>query len=142
MGLYSQDKADSSIHEPHESWTVNKKVDENGNIISYDSTYTWSYSSGSMENMDIDSIMKHHQLFFNDFSDFFNHGFPSSGMSDSAFFQEFFGHSQTNSGLISPFGNMGPGFQNADSLLNEMLRSDPLFNKLFEDLFYYNTPKN
>lgn len=32
-------------NKPKESWHVNKKLDENGRIIQYDSTYSWSYSN-------------------------------------------------------------------------------------------------
>lgn len=36
-------------NQPKENWTVNKKLDENGRIIQYDSTYSWSYSSKNNE---------------------------------------------------------------------------------------------
>ena len=44
-----------SLHKPKGNWTVNKEVDENGNIIRYDSIYSWS-SSENIKGMDSDSI--------------------------------------------------------------------------------------
>ena len=46
-----------SIAAPKGSWKVNKEVDKNGNIIRYDSIYSWS-SSGNLKSMDNDSIFK------------------------------------------------------------------------------------
>lgn len=36
-------------NKPKESWSVNKKLDENGRVIHYDSTYSWSYSGQGKE---------------------------------------------------------------------------------------------
>ena len=41
---------------PNESWNVNKSYDKDGNIIQYDSSYSFSYSS-SGENLNIDSLI-------------------------------------------------------------------------------------
>jgi len=46
-----------SISAPKGSWKVNKEIYENGNIIRYDSIYSWS-SSGNLKGMDTDSIFK------------------------------------------------------------------------------------
>ncbi|MBV7269873.1 hypothetical protein [Winogradskyella luteola] len=95
-----------SLDQPKESWKVNKEVDENGNIIRYDSIYSRS-SFGNLKDMakdsmfnkvqsmmqkrfsmfqspgmngfaEHDSIMK--QFFSDDFfkDDFFSNGAPSS----------------------------------------------------------------
>ncbi|WP_157358327.1 hypothetical protein [Winogradskyella sp. J14-2] len=44
-----------SLQKPKANWEVNKEVDENGNIIRYDSIYSWS-SSGNIKGMENDSI--------------------------------------------------------------------------------------
>lgn len=44
-----------SLHKPKGNWKVNKEVDENGNIIRYDSIYSWS-SSGNIKDIESDSI--------------------------------------------------------------------------------------
>ena len=47
---------------PNESWNVNKKYDKDGNIIQYDSSYSYSYSSTG-EYLNIDSLItKVHSL--------------------------------------------------------------------------------
>jgi len=51
---------------PKESWTVKKEMDDNGNVIGYDSTYTWSYSTmdGDSVTVDVDSMMNSIQSYF------------------------------------------------------------------------------
>jgi len=45
--------------QPKEDIKVNKKFDENGNLIQYDSTYTYSYSSnGELESERVDSLFE------------------------------------------------------------------------------------
>ena len=41
---------------PNESWNVNKRYDKDGNIIQYDSSYYYSYSSNG-EYLNIDSLI-------------------------------------------------------------------------------------
>ena len=41
---------------PNESWNVNKRYDKDGNIIQYDSSYSYSYSSNG-EYLNIDSLI-------------------------------------------------------------------------------------
>lgn len=45
---------------PEGSWTVNKELDENGNVVRYDSIYSWSSSGNhamAMREIDADSLM-------------------------------------------------------------------------------------
>lgn len=71
---------------PKGSWKVNRDYDENGNLISYDSTYTYSYSSvdgDTISAADMDELMSHFQQFLG-----------QNGMNDqSAFMQSFFNDS-------------------------------------------------
>ncbi len=79
-------KTDKEITKPKGSWKVNREYDENGNLVGYDSTYTYSYNSVdgdtiSSENMD--EVITHFQQFLN-----------QNGMSDqSALMQSFFNDS-------------------------------------------------
>jgi hypothetical protein len=79
----AQDKKEDSTlkNEPKEKWSVNKKVDENGNITHYDSTYSWTYSTqdGNLSTVNLDSIM-------NSFDDFFKHKSPFNWNQDFSFF--------------------------------------------------------
>ncbi|GAA3646882.1 hypothetical protein [Flavivirga jejuensis] len=71
-----------SIKQPEEKIEVNKEFDENGNLIRYDSIYSYSSSNLNMDAKRMDSIMKH---FFSNresipFGDTFDHsdfGFPN-----------------------------------------------------------------
>lgn len=45
-GNLAQNESENHIKEPKGNWTVNKEVDENGNLVRYDSIY--SYSSGNI----------------------------------------------------------------------------------------------
>lgn len=53
-------------NQPKESWNVNKKLDDKGNVIAYDSTYTWTYSNinGEEVSVDADSVMQQFRTFF------------------------------------------------------------------------------
>lgn len=53
-------KENSEMKEPRGSWRVNKEVDENGNLIRYDSIYTYSFGNINGQQMpqeDLDSAM-------------------------------------------------------------------------------------
>ena len=65
-----QDQAWSN--QPKVSWDVKKELDDKGNIIRYDSTYTWSYSNmqGEPITVDADSVMR-------SFYQHFDRQFPS-----------------------------------------------------------------
>jgi hypothetical protein len=65
---------------PKTNIKVNKEYDEQGNLIRYDSTYSYSYS-----NMDNDSIPN--DSIFSMFRDHFNHRFS---FSEDPFFKDFF----------------------------------------------------
>lgn len=84
-----------SINRPQENIKVNKEYDKNGNLISYDSTYSYSYSSSSMDEMDPqkkDSLL-------NEFKSFFK---ESGSMCGDSFFNDFFAaDSVGNSSLFS-----------------------------------------
>lgn len=71
-------KAQEQKNQPEERYDVHTEVDENGNIIRYDSTYSYSYS-GPGEEINIDSLLKNmpHNFSF-DFDDdlFFHDSFP------------------------------------------------------------------
>ncbi|WP_233268027.1 hypothetical protein [Algibacter sp. L3A6] len=61
-GQKSEDKKVeiTEIERPKGAWKVDKEFDENGNLIKYDSIYSWS-SSNNMEGlsaMDRDSLMR------------------------------------------------------------------------------------
>lgn len=63
--------SDTVHYRPQVNWKVNKEFDKQGNLIRYDSTYSWSYSGNSAKlQIEDDSL-------FNSFKKQFDFGFPS-----------------------------------------------------------------
>jgi hypothetical protein len=65
---------------PHKNIVVNKEYDENGNLIRFDSTYSYYYSNTNKDSTLRDSI-------FDNFTDHFN---QSYSFSNHPFFKDFF----------------------------------------------------
>jgi hypothetical protein len=75
-------------NKPEEKVIVNRKYDENGNLIEFDSTYTSYYSNFKGDTIIMDSIMQ-------DFNTYFNHHFSRITsnpfmLMDSTFMHGFF----------------------------------------------------
>lgn len=91
-----------SIKQPEEKIEVNKEFDEHGNLIRYDSIYSYSSSNFNMDAKAMDSIMKHffpnrESMHVRDPFDDLDFGFPSIfpqnfGNVDSIWRQRFEGH--------------------------------------------------
>lgn len=120
-----QKSADTLNPKPKVQWKVNKKYDENGNVIGYDSIYSWSYSNhGNVPpEINADSIMKSFRSFSNDnFPSFWqdqdlDHAFPADSIMNRNFsMDQFF-----NNGNFEGFPNMEQWIQQMDSLRNKML---------------------
>ena len=120
-----------TVDKPKISWKVDKKYDEAGNIIGYDSIYSYYYDNMGKfaEEMDLDSIMKSMK--------FFSHGKLSSLMEDHNFgqfmdmdslmngnqyFNDFFERQRNNN-----FSDMRKLFQQMDSLQNMMMEKHRSF---------------
>lgn len=70
---------------------VNKVYDENGNVVRYDSVYTWSYHSGNQ--IDVDSLMRKFMPYFQEhLKDSLAGGFihPVFPLTDSTLMLDFF----------------------------------------------------
>jgi hypothetical protein len=79
-------------NKPKISWKVNKKYDDKGNLIGYDSSYTWTYSAkgGKVHSIEADSVMAAFKKQFNaEFPSFFNKDFGNPVWSDSLFYKDF-----------------------------------------------------
>ena len=97
---------------PNESWNVNKRYDKDGNIIQYDSSYSYSYSSNG-KYLNIDSLI----------STFGMNNFFSNPFIDSTF--NFFNQ---RSRMI-------------EDIFNEFIQIDSFFNDLLENNFSKPKPK-
>ncbi len=78
---------------PKGQWSVHKEVDEHGNVVRYDSIYSWSSSGNdvrALQRINPDSLMAQMR----------NRMRSSFGMMDGDPFQEFFGNDSTH---IDPF---------------------------------------
>ena len=79
----NNEETNKSINQPQTEVTVNKEYDENGNVIRYDSTYSYYYSNIDGDYLLEDSIISNFKDYFNK-----NFGFPSSPFFDEFFIQD------------------------------------------------------
>lgn len=81
------------VKEPKGEWKVDKEFDEKGNLIRYDSIYSWS-SQDNYNNLPLpqrDSLIQSFKSrFFTDFSEFENQGLKDSLVSKHFFNNNFF----------------------------------------------------
>lgn len=79
--------------QPQGSWKVNREFDENGNLIRYDSIYSWSSTQNAddLAHMDRDSLFESFRSRFSrSFSYFGQDGFRNPFEEDSLFTKHFF----------------------------------------------------
>ena len=72
-----------TINQPQTEVKVNKEYDENGNVVRYDSTYSYYYSNIDGDSLLEDSIMSNFKNHLN-----INFGFSSDPFFDDFFFQD------------------------------------------------------
>ncbi len=110
-------KSISASKQPEGTWKVDKEFDENGNLIRYDSIYSWS-SDKKFDNLSIkekDSILKSMESsFFNGFSYLQNQGFEDLFTPDSLFSKHFF----SDDFFKSDFGN---DFRDIEKIREKMM---------------------
>jgi hypothetical protein len=105
---------------PTENVTVNRKYDENGNLIEFDSTYTSFYSNMQGDTLQTDSIMKDFSMYFdNHFRGISSYDLPGiDSTSMSQFFRDdFFEH-----GFFDQDEQMLKMMRAMDSVKNEFFR--------------------
>jgi hypothetical protein len=94
--LYAQtidDTINTGINKPKVEIKVNKVYDENGNVIEYDSVYTWSYSNSTGNvriNIDPDSLFRQFIPWFGEHLNAFSNPFSSKVLNDSTMYLDFF----------------------------------------------------
>lgn len=81
---HNQSKKDTVITNPKIDIKVEKEFDDDGNIIRYDSSYTYiyTYPNGNTEKLNMDSIFQNFEPYF------FNHGFDIIHDPFRSFFEE------------------------------------------------------
>jgi hypothetical protein len=94
-----QNKSPNTIHtsqskgqNPKEDVQVNKTFDKKGNLVKFDSTYTYSYTSNGLDSSRVmlDTVLQHFKSFYDsDFSERWNKEFEKVFLSDSLFKYDF-----------------------------------------------------
>ena len=139
VNCHGQDKGtkitkenDTQITEqPKGTWKVDKEYDEYGNLIRYDSIYSWS----SHEKFDYPSTLDKDSLiesfksrFFSNYSRFENHGFEDIFAQDSLFSQRFFNDDFFGS-------DFGKDFMDIDKITQDMIARQKKFLKKYKSEF-------
>ena len=114
-------------NKPHETWKVDKRYDDSGNLVGYDSTYSWSYSSqgGVTYDVDADSVLNAFRQQFNGFPSFFSQSFGAAFGNNSLFFQDFNGHGHPMQKWGNTNFDMGAIMLRLDSLGSSLLGEFP-----------------
>jgi hypothetical protein len=114
-------------NKPQVSWKVNKKYDDKGNLIGYDSTYTWTYSSkgGKVHNVQADSVMAAFRKQFNaQFPSIFSRHFGDPIWSDSLFYRDFTTPDYFMKKWNEHYFNMHGMMEQMDSMRNSFLQKN------------------
>ena len=124
FSCHSQDlKTDKKLqgkNKPQEKVTVNRKYDENGNLIEFDSTYTSYYSNFKGDTLLTDSILKDFNTYFNyHFSDMTSNNFM---LMDSTFMHKFFHDDFFEQKFLLQDDHMLKMMQEMDSIKNEFFK--------------------
>ncbi|WP_417237697.1 hypothetical protein [Bizionia sp.] len=119
------------VEQPKGTWKVDKEFDENGNLIRYDSIYSWS-SNGKFDNLSVsdkDSLMQSFKSrFFTNYSGFENEGFEAIFSQDSLFSKRFFNDDFFGS-------NFGNDFMDIDKLRQQMMARQKKFLEKYQSEF-------
>ena len=119
------------IEKPKGNWKVDKEFDENGNLIRYDSVYSWS-SNHKFDNFslsDKDSLMQSFKSrFFSNYGGFKHQGFESLFSKDSLCSKQFFNDDFFGS-------NFGKDFIDLDNLRQRMIERQQKFLEKYQSEF-------
>ena len=132
----SKDTTGIQQNKPEISWKVNKKFDDKGNLISYDSTAVWSYTSGkSTHNIPADSVMMaFRKQFDSGFPSIFSENFGDPIWNDSLFYRDFTNSDYFMQKWEQHYFDMGRMIQQMDSFRNSFLnRTYPGLSPMHND---------
>ena len=121
----------NSIEAPKGSWKVDKEFDEQGNLIRYDSIYSWSSDSvyKNLSAVARDSLIQSFKSsFFTNFSSFEDDGFDKIFSKDSLFSQRFFNDDFFKS-------DFGKDYIDIDRIGEEMMERQRQFLKKYQSEF-------
>jgi hypothetical protein len=128
----AKDKQENATkEEPKGSWKVDKEFDENGNLIRYDSIYSWSSNGkwNDLKSLDKDSLLNSFESkFYKHFSHFGDEGFEDVFAQDSIFGKHFFNDDFFGS-------NFGKEFMDIDMLRQKMVERQKKFLEKYQSEF-------
>ena len=104
---------------PRGNWKVTREVDEQGNVVKYDSIYSYSYSTldGKEVNIeDVDSVMQSFQNYFQKSIPSWNQKMWNPFLGDSTFDEKFFYEDYYQNRWRADFQDMNKRMQQMDSL--------------------------
>lgn len=118
----TKEENNKEVAQPKGSWKVDREFDENGNLIRYDSVYTWSSDSlDNLADLDRDSLLNNFESkFYSHFSQFKNQGFGDIFEPDSLFSKRFF-----NDGFFE--SDFGEDFMELDRIRKRMMERQRRF---------------
>lgn len=121
--MSKSDTANYSENIPKVTYKVNKKFDDKGNLLSYDSSFVWSYSSdGNKHNIESDSVMiAFKRQFDSSFPSIFRNNFGDPMWNDSFFFRDFAAPDYFMQKWHQHYFNMETMMQQMDSLRNSFI---------------------
>jgi hypothetical protein len=102
---------------PQGTWRVDKEFDEDGNLIRYDSIYSWSSDNvyKDLNTLERDSLLEQFKMrFFKQYSHFEDDGFESLFGVDSTFSKRYFNDDFFNS-------DFGKDFREVDDIFQHMI---------------------
>ncbi|UKM63703.1 hypothetical protein GSB9_00248 [Flavobacteriaceae bacterium GSB9] len=115
-GQEKQNKIAQNSTIPDENITVNKEYDENGNLVKYDSIYSYSYSSSGKLNDSLKMEFEKH--------------FKNKNMFNDAFFNDFFGE-KTNLQDFNPDDFFQKGLMEHDEQIKKIMQRMDSLHQLF-----------
>ncbi|MBT1697221.1 hypothetical protein KK083_10065 [Fulvivirgaceae bacterium PWU4] len=117
--------AQDSLNKPKVNIKVNRRYDDKGNLIGFDSTYSSFYSNVKGDTSKMDSLMGRFDRYFNsNHSSLFDRQFNSLFFTDSLRYPDFFHHDFF----------MKRYEMNDDYLKGMMHRMDSIKNRFYQDL--------
>lgn len=119
------------IEQPKGSWKVDKEYDDQGNLIRYDSIYSWSSDDkyNNLSSSARDSLIQSFKSrFFTDFSGFENQGFEDIFSKDSLFSNHFFNDDFFRS-------DFGSDFMDIDKIRRQMIARQKFFLEKYQSEF-------
>ena len=127
----TKESKEKLVDQPKGSWKVDKEFDEDGNLIRYDSIYSWSSNNkyNNLSSSERDSLMQSFKSkFFTNFSGFENQGFEDVFSQDSLFSKRFFNDDFFGS-------DFGTDYMDIDKIRQQMIARQKKFLEKYQSEF-------